>query len=103
MHGNNLRLLPANVRLDHFLRFATLEAGIFAGLALLVAGIGGSIYAIILWQRADFGPQSPHDLMRVVVPSVTALTCGVQIIFAAFFLSVLRLGHRPSGVVASDD
>ena len=103
VHGNNLQLLPANPFLDRCLRFASLEIGIVAGIALLAGGIVGSFYAVSLWQQANFGPQAPEELMRVVVPSVTALACGAQTVFAAFFLGVLRLGHRPSGVASGND
>ena len=103
VHSNNLRLMPAHPLLDRLLRFTSLEVGIIAGVSLFAAGIAGSFYAAVLWQHANFGPQAPQELMRVVVPSVTALTCGVQMMFAAFFLSVLRLGHRPSGVASRDD
>jgi glycosyltransferase involved in cell wall biosynthesis len=103
VHSNNLRLMPAHPLLDRLLRFTSLEVGIIAGVSLFAAGIAGSFYAVVLWQHANFGPQAPQELMRVVVPSVTALTCGVQMMFAAFFLSVLRLGHRPSGVASRDD
>jgi len=103
VHSNNLRLLPAHPLLDRLLRFTSLEVGIIAGISLFAAGIAGSFYAAFLWQHANFGPQAPQELMRLVVPSVTALTCGIQMVFAAFFLSVLRLGHRPSGVASRDD
>ena len=87
-------LLPHDERFTRFGRLLSLETGLAAGLALALAGLGGSIYAVDIWRRAAFGPLSPYEMMRLVIPSVTAMTIGVETILASFFLSVLALDRR---------
>jgi hypothetical protein len=103
VHGVNLKLLPADPMMERMLRAASLERGLVLGLLLLAGGFAGTVHAVTSWYGAAFGPQQPQELMRLIIPSVTALTCGVQLIFASFFLSVLRLGHVPSSTAASSD
>jgi hypothetical protein len=93
--GMNLKLLPADPLFRRMVGVFTLERGLVAGLALVVAGLAGSVYAVAQWQGAAFGPQQPQHLMRVVVPSVTALMAGMEIVFASFFMSVLQLARPP--------
>jgi hypothetical protein len=88
------RLSPESPRLDRMFRFVTLETGLLAGAALLVAGIIGSVVALGSWRGSDFGPLDPSRTLRLVIPSVTALTIGAQTILSSFFLSVLGLRRR---------
>ena len=56
----------------------------------------GSVHAILNWQGAAFGPQQPQELMRIVVPSLTAIMAGMEIVLASFFVSVLQLARQPA-------
>jgi glycosyltransferase involved in cell wall biosynthesis len=71
-----------------------LEAGLCVGGALLLLGLGGSVYAVWHWKTASFGPLLPDQTLRTVIPSVLALVLGMQIIFGSFFLSVLGMKRR---------
>lgn len=84
-------LLPPDPRMDRVFRYVTLETGLITGAILLAAGIGGSIFAVSGWARTSFGALDPAHMLRVVMPSVFALTLGVQITFSSFFLSILGL------------
>jgi hypothetical protein len=89
-------LLPPPPRRSRFARLP-LEFFLIAGFLLAVAGVAGIFYSVYLWSTASFGPLSWH-LMRLLVPAVTLLAVGIQIMFAAFFRSVLSLtgvGARP--------
>ena len=88
-------LLPEDPRLTQLYRYVTLETGIVAGIALVIAGLALAINAIGLWQTQGFGPivDVPRTL-RVVIVSSLAITLGVQTFFASFFLSVLGLSRR---------
>jgi hypothetical protein len=57
-------------------------------------GLGGSIFAVSGWARESFGALDAEHMLRIVMPSVFALTLGVQVIFSSFFLSILGLGRR---------
>jgi glycosyltransferase involved in cell wall biosynthesis len=87
-------LLPKDPRVSEKLTFATLEKGLIAGLVLVMAGIMGSVFTLSTWGLRSFGPLQPSETMRTIIPSITSLTLGVQIIFSSFFLSVLRLKRK---------
>jgi hypothetical protein len=60
----------------------------------VLLGIGGSVFAVSGWARESFGALDPQHTLRIVMPSVFALTLGVQITFSSFFLSILELKRR---------
>ncbi|TRU18345.1 MAG: glycosyltransferase family 2 protein [Microcystis aeruginosa Ma_MB_S_20031200_S102] len=87
-------LLPEDRKLRRFLRYINLEVGLIIGVILFLLGIGGSVYALYTWNEQLYGALDPAVTMRIVIPSVTALALGVQVIFSSFFLSVLGLKRR---------
>jgi glycosyltransferase involved in cell wall biosynthesis len=87
-------LLPEDPRLDRAMTFVTLEVGLIVGLLLLLLGLAGSIYAVVFWDEHSFGPLDPARTLRFVIPSVTALMLGCQILLSSFFLSILGLRRR---------
>ncbi len=87
----NERLLPEDPRLKKAFRFINLESGLITGATLLVGGLAASIYALEFWGARHFGPLDPTRTLRIVIPAVTAITLGFQIILSSFFLSILRL------------
>ncbi len=90
----NARLLPADTRIHRFTSLVNVEVGMAAGLALLLAGLGGGAYSLGLWELASFGALNPEVTLRVVAPSATALIVGLQLIFSSFFLGVLGLRRQ---------
>jgi len=90
----NEELMPEDPRLNWYFQHITLEVGAITGLALLLLGIGGTFYAYKIWETRLFGPLDPANTMRIVIPSVTSLALGAQIVFSSFFLSVLGLKRR---------
>ncbi len=84
-------LLPEDRKLRRFFRYLNLEVGLIIGGGLILLGIGGSIYAFQTWEARQFGTLDPAVTMRLVIPSVTCLALGIQVIFSSFFLSVLQL------------
>lgn len=84
-------LLPEDPKLSRFFRYINLEVGLIVGAILLLLGLGGSVYAFRIWESGAFGALDPVVMMRLVIPSVTGLALGVQVIFSSFFLSVLGL------------
>lgn len=84
-------LLPEDPRLNRVFRYITLETGLAIGAILVIAGIAGSIFAVSGWATTSFGALDPSHMLRIVMPSVFALTLGTQIVFSSFFLSILGL------------
>ncbi|NIN01471.1 MAG: glycosyltransferase [candidate division Zixibacteria bacterium] len=98
-------LLPEDPRLNRLFCFITLEVGILIGLIFAASGLGLLISAFLYWAKLGFGELSYPDSLRIVIPAVTSLTLGVQIIFSSFFMSILGLKTRkqqPSQVTAEE-
>jgi glycosyltransferase involved in cell wall biosynthesis len=87
-------LLPEDKRLTKLFRYFNLEVGLIIGFILLLIGLSLSVYAFVIWEQALFGSLDPVQLMRIVIPAVTCLGIGCQVIFSSFFLSVLNLKRR---------
>src|ERR1044072_3233244 len=90
----NEGLLPEDQRLSKSFRYVTLEYGLIVGALLFLVGMGGLIYAVVFWEESSFGALDSSKTLRIIIPSVTALALGCQIILSAFFLSVLGLKRR---------
>jgi len=88
------RLLPPDELLGHITRVVTLEGGLLAGLALTVSGLGLLIYATLVWRAQGFAALDYSTNQRMVIPAVTAIIIGIQVIFSSFFLSILGLSRR---------
>jgi hypothetical protein len=89
-----ISLVPEDERASAMLRKMTLERGLILGAMLCLLGISGSVYAVFKWETVHFGPLLPSSMMRVVIPSLTAFTAGIQIVLGSFFLSILGLSHK---------
>lgn len=88
------KLLPEDVRLNFINEKPVLEVGIVLGGILCIIGIIGSIIAVINWESVSFGPLVPSSVMRTVIPSVTAVILGMQLIISSFFIALLTLQRK---------
>lgn len=88
------RLMPEDPRLTSVLDVVTLEAGLIVGSFCVGGGVLGSVYAVGDWGMRSFGSLEPTTTLRIVIPAVTLLTLGFQMILSSFFLSVLGLKRR---------
>jgi glycosyltransferase involved in cell wall biosynthesis len=87
-------LLPEDSRLTRLFKYITLETGLVVAGLLLFMGIGMSVYAFRIWSGRSFGSLNPSETLRTVVPAVTLICLGFQVLFSSFFLSVLGLKRR---------
>ena len=85
--------LPPSQRLRVFESFFSLERGIWSGFAIGVVGLAELCHAVWIWRAAGFGPLPTADTLRLVIPATTCIACGMQLIFASFLISILRLPH----------
>jgi len=83
--------LPNNPIVDRLLSFATLEVGILSGGLFLVTGLGVLAYSFVGWSQVGFGALTSSVGIQMVIPAITFMLLGVQIIFSSFFLSILGL------------
>src|SRR5205814_4417303 len=90
----NEGLLPEDETLNRWFRYVTLEVGLLVGFALFAVGAGGSIFAFLRWKADSFGQLNASRSFRIVIPSLTALILGSEIVLSSFFLSVLGMKRR---------
>ncbi len=91
LFGIRQGLLRENARLTRLSGMVSLERGLVLGAALALAGLAGSLYAIVDWGQRSFGALNFDHTMRIAIPSAGLLVIGFQTIVASFFLSFLRL------------
>jgi glycosyltransferase involved in cell wall biosynthesis len=94
MFASTEGLLPPSRRLTALASTITLEKGVFVGMALFAAGLLLLLNASFTWSAVRFGSLSYPESLRLVIPAVTLMTVGGQVIFASFFLGVLGLPRK---------
>src|SRR5213080_2594152 len=87
-------LLPEDPRLNKLFRIITLETGLVIGAVFVLVGLLGSVSALGLWGVQDFGPLDPVKTLRLVIPAITLLTLGCQIVLFSFLLSLLGMSQK---------
>jgi glycosyltransferase involved in cell wall biosynthesis len=80
--------------MDNFNRFFKLERGILSGILLLIAGIYLNIKSFLYWKHTGFGNLNPVKVLRWVIPSMTLMLLGVQLIISCFYLSILAIKSK---------
>jgi glycosyltransferase involved in cell wall biosynthesis len=84
-------LLPEDKTLSSLYKFVTLESGLLVGSVLTIIGLILTMYAFQDWNQAGFAGLNPSITLRKVIPAVTSLIIGIQLILYSFFLSILGL------------
>jgi len=87
-------LLPEDPKLTFSKIKVNLERGLILGVSLVLTGLVCSAYSVWTWKRASFGMLDSAHTLRIIIPAITALIIGAQIVFSSFFLSVLGLRRR---------
>jgi hypothetical protein len=87
-------LLSENDGLTRWLERLSLERVLVVGVLLILAGMAGSIVAVVVWGSESFEDLDPSETMRIVIPSVTAVAIGAEFVFASFVIGVLGLERR---------
>jgi len=59
---------------------------------MIFMGIVGIYIATLHWGEIGFGNLNYEKTMRWVIPSTTLIVVGIQIVYFAFFSSLLNLG-----------
>ena len=87
--AQNAGLLARRPGLDKFLHTLTLERGLLLGLGIALCGLLWSAAAFWQWREAGFGALDPRVVMRDTIPAATLMIGGMEIMLAAFLLSLL--------------
>jgi glycosyltransferase involved in cell wall biosynthesis len=87
-------LAPESPTMNRMFRYFNLESGLALGVILLLGGIVGSFLTLEAWARTDFGHLDPSRTLRAAIPSVLAITLGLEVLFSSLFLSMIGLRLR---------
>ena len=79
---------------EKFSRYFGLERGIIIGFLLILAGIILTIKSVLYWKNEDFGNLDPVKVLRWVIPAVTLLILGFQVLLSSFYLSILTIKSK---------
>jgi len=90
-YGYRSGLLPDLPMFGNVFRSFKLEYGLLIGLFLILAGLALAFHALNLWSQAGFGDIDPQRTMRFVLPSISVMIMGTQVVFSSFFLSILGI------------
>jgi hypothetical protein len=83
--------LPGGSALDRFVELISLESLVVLGLTIGIVGVGVLVWALLLWEATGFGALNPMFVPRIVIPAITMITLGTQIVFSGFMLGLLGL------------
>jgi glycosyltransferase involved in cell wall biosynthesis len=87
-------LHPSSENVDRFRQRFTLERGVALGGVALALGIVALVLAIAEWVMVDFGDLTLRVTRLWVVPGVTLVAVGVQVILSSFLVSALNVDRR---------
>ncbi len=84
-------LLPKSKKYDRLFKFINLEKGLITGVLMIIIGIILSVMAYNDWQQVSFGDINNTQVFRIVIPAITLMLLGVQIMLFSLFFSILGL------------
>ena len=84
---------PRSRSSDNLQNLFQLESWAGVGLLLALAGAGLLAFGIFVWNQVGFGQLSYPGSLRIVIPAVTLIMLGMQIIFTSFLISMVSRAH----------
>jgi hypothetical protein len=84
-------LLPKSSRYNLLFKHINLEKGLILGFFTTLIGVILSIYGFSIWSKENYGVLEVQTTLRIIIPAVTTIIIGVQIILFSFFFSILGL------------
>lgn len=93
VYAYKTRFIPRNKTIDKIAKY-NMNKGIVIGFILFFVGIIVSIFGILVWKKASFGQLDPTIVMRMLIPAVTVIVIGIQVLFASFFIGILNIKHN---------
>jgi glycosyltransferase involved in cell wall biosynthesis len=91
IHGAREGIVPPDPWFRSVVGVFKLEVGVVSSAVLLLIGLALAGYALGSWGVEQFGPLSPTEAMRLVIPSGTAILLAFQTAYSGFFMSMLEI------------
>ena len=89
--ATKLGLLPRTRSFQKWVERISLERGVVAGALAFVIGAVGVVFAVVRWRHAGFGELDPDRNIRLLVPSMTGVVLGLQLMFGSFLLGIATI------------
>jgi hypothetical protein len=83
--------LPAPANFQRLILGMTLEPLLRVAGVVMALGFAGCIWAVTVWAHGGFGPIVYDSVLRVLVPSLTAVAVAAQLAATAFLTSLLTI------------
>jgi len=71
-----------------------LDKILFLGFVLTGSGFTGFLISFSIWNKSGFGGLEPEQFMKLLLPAVTSLIVGIQVMFSALLFETLRISKR---------
>ena len=84
-------LMPSDPMSDRIMRFVSMEKGLVTGLLMALLGFALSVAAVAFWGMHSFGPLSPYESLRLVIPGGLLLILGIQMALNGCFIGIMGL------------
>ncbi|WP_428489945.1 glycosyltransferase family 2 protein [Rhodopila sp.] len=91
VYGQRERIVPPDPWFDSVVRWVSVENALLTGLVLLLLGVALGLCAFGLWSSHGFGSLHPQDTMRFAIPSAAIIILASQLVYGAFFISLLNI------------
>lgn len=88
-------LLPRTASFERSMRYFNLERGLLMGGVFLLTGVFLSVMAVFQWGQTHFGTIDPVVMLRRVIPAVSLVVLGVQVMMNSFFLGMMLIRKSP--------
>jgi len=96
IYGMSQGIFPASPWLVRITRSSPLENRLMlTGILMIVIGLLGAVIPLISWSAQGFILEAPLEALRILIPSITCVMVGCQVILFSFFLSILRMRQEP--------
>jgi hypothetical protein len=87
--SNSISIEPSSALL-RMQQSGNIEKILLTGAALSLIGFLAILYSFFNWRGSGFSELAPDEMMKILLPGVTLLIVGVQVLFSAFLFETLR-------------
>jgi glycosyltransferase involved in cell wall biosynthesis len=68
-----------------------LDKILLLGFTLAGCGVIGFLVSFSIWNRSGFGDLQPDQFMKLLLPAITSMIIGIQVMFSALLFETLRI------------
>jgi glycosyltransferase involved in cell wall biosynthesis len=94
LYASKVGLLPQNDWLENTTKKLSLELGLVIGSIVTIVGVLFYVYALVLWEKTNFGPLNYPYVIRITLLGTTFIVLGIQTFFTSFIISLLGIDTK---------